>query len=122
MHHYRLKVNKLDGDYIPAEEGGIEPFTSEHMRTARSRAIQAAQQYGVPIAIERHSAAPLEGREGFERGRDTGMVRTVLVIDEDGGARPPAGSKVAGLVSTCRKGPGRPPCFCPNCRAERRKS
>lgn len=116
--HYQLKIHKLDGDYIKAGHWGR--FECSHMSTARNRAIQEAKANSLPIVIERVTDGPLEGREGFERGRAVSIVKAVLVINPDGSSRPPDGVKLAGPVSECSAEPSGPPCFCATCRAQRK--
>ena len=117
--HYQLRINKLDGWVIGTEAGG-EGWTFNHMTAARSAAVLAAVDRALPIAIERVVEASTRTNEHDEIVNIPASAKTVLVINEDGTPQPPAGAKQPGPVANCKAGPGRPPCFCANCRAARR--
>jgi hypothetical protein len=77
-------------------------FMSRHMTTARTRAVEVAAETQRRVLISRIGSA--------------GQLRPSLVIHPDGTAHRPNG--MAG--EDCQDGPGKPPCFCQNCRARRR--
>lgn len=82
---------------------GAEPERCAHMATARRLATRAAVYSGRAIQVSTLDA--------------TGARRPRIVIRPDGGAEPPAE-----MTTYCAAGPGKPPCFCRNCRAARRRA
>lgn len=72
---------------------------TKHMTTARRLATEAAVASGRAIRID-------------------AAGRPRLVIRPDGGAEPPATARRA---AGCTAGQGGGACFCPNCRAARRR-
>jgi hypothetical protein len=92
-------------------------LTTRSMAAARRLALQFAQDFDETVNIERVTDGPLEGREGFERGRNVDTIATVLVVQPDGSFSTPPKAKTIGPPHTDE--PGRA-CFCTNCRAVRK--
>ena len=87
------------GDAVQDAEESSD-FICAHMTTARGHALTVATATDTPIVISRIV---------------NGKRKPAIVIRPDGGAERPEG--MGG--EDCTKGNGRP-CFCRNCRAERR--
>lgn len=98
---YRLDFLNDDGT-TEAIRDWLGDFLSRHMTTARKEGTQRAVDSGRKVRVSRIGKA--------------GDIRACLVIRPDGGAEKPEGMS----GEDCKAGPGRPPCFCRNCRAGRR--
>jgi hypothetical protein len=100
---YRLDYIDASGREVgPVKNTTGDDFLSRHMSTARKRAIEAAGERELSVQVTRIGKA--------------GQTRPTLIVRPDGGAEPPRQAR-----SDCKAGPGKPPCFCRNCRAERRR-
>lgn len=89
---------RFQTDLAPVTLDDGEPITTQHMTTARRRAIQQAEQHGRAVEIV-----------------VAGKARTV--IQPNGRAEAPEG--VPSALERC-KSPAA--CFCPVCREERREA
>ena len=118
--HYQLKINKLDGGLIGPEDDEYTPYAFTSMKGAREQGVAWAQQHDLPVAVERVTDGALPGREGYERGAAVPEVKCVLIIQPDGSFAPPPRARQADGIE-CKAGLGRPPCFCANCRAARKR-
>lgn len=101
---YRLDFRD-DGSPVPDRIMLDTDFLSRHMQTARARAVEVAGDTGRVVVVSRIGK--------------TGSVRPAIVIRPDGGAEAPDGMRQGGGVD-CTTGTLDQPCFCRNCRAERR--